>query len=219
MIVVVDYGAANLLSITRALEAVGAQVTISGAADAIEAAEGVVLPGVGAAGTSMERMRVTGADEALRRVAAAGRPILGVCLGMQLFFERIAEDDATGLGLLPGEVALLPPGRKIPQIGWNDLRFAPGALDLPLFSGITQGMFGYFVHSYYCLPADPAISLATTEYGVSICAALASGPLVGFQFHPEKSSSAGLRLLANWVRGVTGQTTLDAPPAPLEARR
>jgi glutamine amidotransferase len=208
MIVVVDYGAANLLSITRALEAVGASVLVSEKPEAIEAADGVVLPGVGAAGAALRRLQETRADSALQRFANAGRPLLGVCLGMQLFFERLEEDDATGLGLLPGVVPLLPPGRKIPQVGWNSLTWTPEAPGTALFSGLEPGTFGYFVHSYHCQPDEKAAIVAWTDYGISLCAAVARDNLWGVQFHPEKSSAAGLRMLRNWVALVT--TTADA---------
>ncbi len=204
MIVVVDYGAANLLSITRALEASGASVTVSGAPEAIEGAAGIVLPGVGAAGAAMAALRASGADLALRRVAAAGRPLLGVCLGMQLFFERLAEDDAAGLGFLPGAVPLLPAGRKIPHMGWNALTWTPGAPGTELFAGLEPGVYAYFVHSYQCVPTHPDDAVAWTEYGGPICAAVARPGLWGVQFHPEKSGTAGLRLLANWLALVAG---------------
>ncbi|HLZ23809.1 MAG TPA: imidazole glycerol phosphate synthase subunit HisH [Ktedonobacterales bacterium] len=205
MIVVVDYGAANLLSITRALEACGAPVAVSDSPSVIAAADGVVLPGVGAAGSAMERLRASGADAALRRIADAGRPLLGVCLGMQLFFERLEEDGATGLGLLPGAVTLLPPGRKIPHMGWNTLTWAPGAPGTALFSGLQPGVHAYFVHSYACVPANSVHAAAWTEYGEPLCAAVAMGGLYGVQFHPEKSGAAGLRMLANWLALVTAQ--------------
>ncbi len=211
MILVVDYGAANLLSITRALEAVGASVTISGEPDSIAAAEGIVLPGVGAAGSAMEAMRASGADRALRDVAAAGRPLLGVCLGMQLFFERLAEDDATGLGLLEGESPMLSPGQKIPHMGWNSLSWTPGAPGTELFAGLEPGAYAYFVHSYHCVPQDRSTAVAWTEYGESICAAVARERIWGVQFHPEKSGAVGRRMLANWLEQVrTGTRTLTA---------
>jgi glutamine amidotransferase len=208
----VDYGAANLLSITRALEAVGAAVTITSVPDEIAQAEGIVLPGVGAAGAAMANLRASGADGALRRVAEQGRPLLGLCLGMQLLFERLEEDDARGLGILAGGVRLLPPGRKIPHMGWNALTWTPGAPGTELFAGLEVGIYAYFVHSYACVPADPAAALAWTDYGVPVLAAVTAPQpiwagsamqtprrLWGLQFHPEKSGAAGLRMLANWV--------------------
>ncbi|MGZ3640148.1 MAG: imidazole glycerol phosphate synthase subunit HisH [Ktedonobacterales bacterium] len=211
MIVVVDYGAANLLSITRALEAVGASVVISGEPEAVAAAEGIVLPGVGAAGSAMEMLRASGADRALCDAAAQGRPLLGVCLGMQLFFEQMAEDSATGLGLMRGESPILSSGQKIPHMGWNSLSWIPGARGTELFAGLEPGTYGYFVHSYHCVPEDDSITVAWTEYGEPIRAAVAQGRTWGVQFHPEKSGIAGRRMLANWMEQVrTGTLTLAA---------
>ncbi len=220
-IAIVDYGAANLLNITRALEAVGAAVTITNAPEQIARAEGVVLPGVGAAGAAMANLRASGANEALRTVAAQGRPLLGLCLGMQLFFDRLEEDDARGLGILAGEVPLLPPGRKIPHMGWNALTWVPSAPGTELFAGLQPGIYAYFVHSYSCVPADLTAALAWADYGVPVLAAVtmprpfkagsATHPprLWGLQFHPEKSGAAGLRILANWVALVRGGTAAD----------
>lgn len=200
-VTVVDYGAANLLSISRALEAVGAEVTISDDPAVVLGADAAVLPGVGAAGAAMGRLRASGCDDALRQMFAAGRPLLGVCLGMQLFFGAVEEDDAHGLGLLPGTVARLPAGQKVPHIGWNLVRWkSPAARAV---TGDESEDYYYFVHSYACLPANPALMLAATDYGGPVCAAVASGPLLGVQFHPEKSGAAGLALLKRWVEGET----------------
>jgi imidazole glycerol-phosphate synthase subunit HisH len=217
MIAVVDYGAANLLSITRALEACGASVTVTSELEVIAAAEGVVLPGVGAAGAAMQRLRASGVDAALREVAASGKPLLGLCLGMQLFFERLTEDGATGLCILPGEVPLLPPGRKIPHMGWNTLEWTPGAPGTELFAGLTPSAYGYFVHSYHCAPVQPAHAVAWTEYaGLPICAAVASGNVHGLQFHPEKSSATGLTMLASWL-ALVGRGRASGNPLGVEA--
>jgi glutamine amidotransferase len=185
-------------------------VTITSAPDEIARAAGVVLPGVGAAGAAMANLRASGADAALRSVAARGRPLLGLCLGMQLFFEVLEEDDARGLGILPGAVRLLPPGRKIPHMGWNALAWTPDAPGVALFSGLEPGIYAYFVHSYACDPVDSAAALAWTDYGIPVLAAVQSpvqGPhLWGLQFHPEKSGAAGLRMLTNWVSLVRDGT-------------
>ena len=208
MIVVVDYGAANLLSITRALEAAGAAVEVSADPERILAAEGVALPGVGAAGAAMRTMRSNGTDDALRRFAGEGRPLLGVCLGMQLFFDWSEEDDAAGLGLLPGVVTQLSAKRKIPHMGWNTVSWdATSPYAETVFAGLSSEMYAYFVHSYACQPAQPASAVAWTEYGDPICAMVAQGSLLGVQFHPEKSGTAGLRLLRNWVVSVTSHAT------------
>jgi glutamine amidotransferase len=209
MIVVVDYGAANLLSITRALEAVGAAVEVSGSPERIAAAAGIVLPGVGAAGSAMAALAASGGGPALVDAVRAGRPMLGVCLGMQLCFERLAEDDAVGLGLLAGAAPALPAGRKVPHIGWNDVTWEPGSPGLELFAGIAPGTHFYFVHSFHCCPAE-SLGAAWTEYGVPICAAVGRGALWGVQFHPEKSGTAGLQLLRNFVAHVAPGAA--APP-------
>ncbi len=217
MIVVVDYGAANLLSITRALEAAGAVVAVSDAPERIAAAEALVLPGVGAAGAAMRRMRASGVDSALREYVAAGRPLLGICLGMQLLFERLEEDDCEGLGLLEGAVPLLRGVPKVPHMGWNSLEWQPQALP-PLarsvFASVTPGWQAYFVHSYSCRPTNPAQALVWTDYGGPICAAVGQGALLGVQFHPEKSGAAGVGLLRGWVAAVSATT---APVMPQEA--
>ena len=200
MIAVVDYGAANMLSITRALEACGASVTVTSEPEVIAAARGVVLPGVGAAGAALRRLRASGMDSALLDVAVGGRPLLGLCLGMQLLFEHLAEDGATGLGILAGEAPRLPAGRKIPHMGWNALDWTPSGPGTGLFDGLSRGAYVYFVHSYYCLPSNPAHQVAWTEYeGLPVCAGVTSGNVAGLQFHPEKSGTAGLRMLANWL--------------------
>ncbi len=221
-IAVVDYGAANLLSITRALEAVGATVTVTDTPEQIVAAHGVVLPGVGAAGAARASLRASGSDEALRQVAAEGRPLLGLCLGMQLLFEQLEEDDAQGLEILPGAARRLPAGRKIPHMGWNAITWTTGAPGTELFAGLEPGIYAYFVHSYVCVPANPSAALAWTEYGVPVLAAVTAPQpfkagsaireprLWGLQFHPEKSGAAGLRMLANWVALVRQATAAAA---------
>lgn len=206
MIVVVDYGAANLLSITRALEAAGASVEVSDAPERIRSAEAVVLPGVGAAGSAMRRMRASGIDLAVRDLAAAGRPLLGVCLGMQLLFERLEEDDCQGLALLPGDAPLLRDVPKVPHMGWNAVAWEPESLPTlarHAFASITPGWQAYFVHSYVCRPADPRHAVAWTDYGGPVCAAVCRDSLLGLQFHPEKSGAAGVGLLRSWVAAVT----------------
>lgn len=200
-VAVVDYGAANLLSVTRALESLGVAAEITDDPEVVLAAAGVVLPGVGAAGAAMARLRASGVDAALRERVAQGRPLLGVCLGMQLLFTDLEEDSATGLGILPGASPILPPGRKIPHMGWNAISWEPGMAGAELFTGLTPGAHGYFVHSYYCVPANPADAIAWTEYeGLRLCAAVAHGSVYALQFHPEKSGAAGLRMLANWLK-------------------
>jgi glutamine amidotransferase len=199
-IAVVDYGAANLLSVTRALDSLGATAVITSDPAAILAARGAILPGVGAAGAAMTQLRVNGIDEALCARVAQGMPTLGICLGMQLLFEDLEEDGTIGLGILPGAAPMLPPGRKIPHMGWNAVNWEPGVAGTELFATMAPGAYGYFVHSYHCVPANPADACAWTEYGgLRICAAVARGSLYALQFHPEKSGAAGLAMLANWL--------------------
>jgi len=211
MIVIVDYGVGNLRSVQKALEHVGAPATISSDPAALEpgAAEtpgGIVLPGVGAFGDGMAELRRRGLVAPLRRQAAAGRPLLGICLGMQLLFESSEEmGEHRGLGLLPGRVVRFPPGPlKVPHVGWNRLR--PGRQSPPgqhpLLAGIAEGAYAYFVHSYYAEPAEPGDVLATTDYGLEFAAVVGRGRVWGAQFHPEKSQEVGLQLLANFWRLV-----------------
>lgn len=203
MIAIIDYGAANLLSISRALEAVGAKTQITADPAEVSMAQAVVLPGVGAAASAMERLRSSGVDAALRRVASSGRPILGLCLGMQLFFDWLAEDNVEGLGILPGTVEPLPPGQKVPHIGWNNLRWMPERSGNDLFEGLAPGTYVYFVHSFHCRPGSPKLTIAWTDYGdLRIAAAVLAANICGLQFHPEKSGATGLTILRNWVRSV-----------------
>ena len=200
-IAIVDYGVGNLRSVQKALEKTGSQAVVTGDAEVIGEARAVILPGVGAFGAAMESLARAGLVEAVRGAATDGRPFLGICLGMQLLFEASEEvfgasDHAVkGLGLLPGTVRRFTPGLKVPQIGWNTVR---SAKEYPLFVGIPDGSFFYFVHSYYAAPANAADVLCRTEYGLSFASAVAIGPLAAVQFHPEKSGDVGLRLHANF---------------------
>lgn len=212
MIAVVDYGAANLLSITRALETCGASVVVTDDADVIRGARALVLPGVGAAGSALRNMRAKGTDRAIIDKAWAGAPLLGVCLGMQVLFESLAEDDATGLGLLAGSVPVLRGAPKLPHMGWNTLEWESGSAQ-PLLSGLASGSYVYFVHSFVCEPADTSLTFATTTYGRRLCAGVCARNLTGVQFHPEKSGATGLRMLRNWL--ATFQS--GAPASETEA--
>lgn len=208
-IAIVDYGAGNLRSMHKALEYVLAgdsSVTVRITADpaVIAAARAVVLPGVGAARATMDRLRATGLVEPLRAAATDGRPFLGVCLGLQLLFDHHEEGDVAGLGVLPGVVRRFPGGLKVPHMGWNQVR---ADTDHPVLAGIGPDPFFYFVHSYYVAPADETLVVGSTQYGPRFCSVLARGTLWATQFHPEKSGPAGLRLLANFVR------TLHPEPA------
>jgi imidazole glycerol-phosphate synthase subunit HisH len=214
MIVVVDYGAANLLSITRALEAAGASVEVSADPERIRAAQAVVLPGVGAAGAAMNALRASGVDAALRATIASERPLLGVCLGMQLLFERLEEGDCLGLSVLAGSVTRLRSAPKVPHIGWNSLEWDPtllAPLARTVFAGVPPGWQAYFVHSYACAPDNPSDAVAWTDYGGPICAAACRGATLGVQFHPEKSGRAGVGLLGAWVAWALTSTPRETP--------
>jgi glutamine amidotransferase len=186
----------NLRSVEKALEHVGARATISADPDEIGAADGLILPGVGAFPRAMERIRATGLDRLIAERAAAGTPILGICLGLQLLYERSDElGGAAGLGLLPGTVtALDAPGLKVPHIGWSPVRWEH---DSRLAAGIDSETPFYFVHSFAVRPAGED-ALGSAEYGERFACAAERDNVFGVQFHPEKSSAAGLRLLANF---------------------
>ena len=194
---IVNYGMGNLRSVEEAIEHVGAVPEISGDADRLREADGLVLPGVGAFPRAMERIRELGLAALITERVAAGIPVLGVCLGMQLLFESSTENDgAEGLGLLAGEVtALVAPGLKLPHIGWAKLGLVRPS---PLTEGIADGSAFYFVHSFAVRPADEEDLLATASYGDSFAAIVGRDNVFGAQFHPEKSSAAGLRMLANF---------------------
>ncbi len=196
-IALLDYGMGNMRSVEKALARTGAEVVRTADPDAARAADGLVLPGVGAFPAGIERIRSLGLDELLAERCAAGVPLLGICLGMQLLFDRSTEHDgAEGLALLTGEVTELEaPGRKLPHIGWESVVIEPGCR---LFADLPTATPFYFVHSFAARPADPQEVVGTASWGESFAAAVASPPLYGVQFHPEKSSAAGLRLLANF---------------------
>ena len=197
-IAVIDYGAGNLRSIRRALEASGAHVTVSSDSGQVRQADAVVFPGVGAAGAAMDRLHQLGLVEAIGEVVAEERPFLGICLGMQLLFENQEEGDTRGLGLLKGRVRTLNPAVKVPQIGWNRVRWIQEAAG---YYPAEEDDF-YFVHSYIVEPQDPADVVAVTCYGEVFPSIVRHGRVWGTQFHPEKSGPAGLRLIAGWVDGV-----------------
>ncbi len=199
MIAIIDYNAGNLRSVEKAFAAIGEQTEITRDFRVIEAAERVVLPGVGAFGDAMGQLRKYGLDGVIRETAASGRPFLGICLGLQMLFSGSEEcPDAEGLGILKGSVVRIPPanGLKIPHIGWNSLKLQEGSR---LFAGIKDGSHVYFVHSYYLKAEDADIVSASTEYGVTIHAAVEQGNVSACQFHPEKSGAVGLAILKNFA--------------------
>jgi glutamine amidotransferase len=208
MIAILDYGMGNLRSVQKGLERVGATAVVTADPAALDEAQGVVLPGVGAFGDAMANLQTRRLIDPLLRQVAGGKPLLGICLGMQLLFDESEEMGRhRGLGLLPGRVVRFPAGDllKVPHIGWNELRIANCELRIAkdgLLAGIADGAYAYFVHSYYALPEEPADVLATTEYGLEFASAVGRGTIFGAQFHPEKSQEVGLRLLANFARLV-----------------
>lgn len=202
-VAVVDYDAGNTLSVTRALKKVGARVDLTPNPEKVAAADAVVLPGVGAFGDCMRKLRERGMDEACLETYRTGKPFLGVCVALQVFFEASEESPGVeGLGIFPGRVVKFDVGPlKVPHMGWNDLDLARPH---PVFDGLSGEAF-YFVHSYYPDPEEPSDLLGVSDYGVAFCAAAGRENLVAVQFHPEKSSLAGLKLYENflgWARSL-----------------
>jgi glutamine amidotransferase len=195
---VVDYGVGNLHSISKGLERAGASVMITSDIPSLEAAECIVFPGVGAFGAAVNRLNPALAG--IRRAAAAGTPILGICLGMQVLFERSEESVGDGVGLFKGEVRRLEAPR-VPHMGWNEVLHRGD----PLFEGIPQGSRFYFANSYVCRPMEK-VGISETLYGETFVSAVRKGRLCGVQFHPEKSGAIGLRLLTNFVRMAEGSS-------------
>jgi len=215
-VAVVDYGAANMVSITRALAAVGAEVSVALDASGFDSVDAVVVPGVGAARAAMVQLNAQGLRQPILDWVAAGRPLLGICLGFQILFEASDEGDAEALGLLPGRTVELAEAPTLPHIGWNAVEYVRHS---PIFDGVPDGSYFYFVHSYAPEPADEAIVVARTTHGLPFVSAAASGSVIGVQFHPEKSSDAGLRVLSNFVGLVeTYRATQDARPSVPEVR-
>ena len=202
MIAVLDYDAGNLASVACAVRHLGHEPEITRDPDVVRSAERVIFPGVGAAGSSMESLEKLGLAAALRDAHSAGKPILGICIGCQVVFSSSEEDGGTdGLGLLEGEVVRFRfaegSRRKVPHMGWNEVRFTDPH---PVLEGIPAGSQFYFVHSYYVEPAEPGVALGMTSYGgIDFTAAVAKDNLVAVQFHAEKSGPAGLRLLDNFL--------------------
>jgi glutamine amidotransferase len=215
---VVDYGVGNLRSVYKALEAAGAPATVITSPDGLAGAGGIVLPGVGAFGDAAANLRAAGFEAPLRDAVAAGTPLLGICVGMQMLFDESEEMGRhAGLGIMPGRVVRFQadhvpgtsqvPGTwstrtlKIPQIGWNQLHHPQTD---PLLAGVPDSAYAYFVHSYYCAPADPTCIVATTDFGGPYASIVRRGNVWGIQCHPEKSQAVGLRILRNFV-GVVGR--------------
>ena len=196
MVAIVDYGVGNLFSLECSLNAIGADVTVTADPEVLKSADQVLLPGVGAFGDAAAKLHATGLDAVLKELAAAGKPLLGICLGMQLLFEKGYEyGEHEGLGLIKGSVVpmegVIPAELKIPHIGWNALKFKNPS---PLFRNIRDGDCVYFVHSFYAANCDENV-IATAEYGAELTAAVANKNVFGCQFHPEKSGTVGLEIL------------------------
>ena len=199
MTAIIDYDAGNIKSVEKAFLSMGEEAVITRDREVILGADRVILPGVGSFGDAMEKLHAYGLVEVIHEVVRRGTPFLGICLGLQLLFERSDESDGVpGLGLVPGEILKIPdtPGLKIPHIGWNSLRFPNRGR---LFEGIQEDAYVYFVHSYYLKAADEGIVTATTEYGTLIHASVEKDNIFACQFHPEKSSEVGLQILKNFI--------------------
>lgn len=209
-VAVLDYGAANMVSITRALAVVGAEVAVAEDAAGMAGVDAIVVPGVGAAPPAMVHLGERDLLVPLRDWVLAGKPCLGICLGYQLLFDASDEGGAETLGILAGRTVPLVDAPTLPHIGWNSVDFVRPHL---LFDGIADGSYFYFVHSYVPAPADQSLILAHTTHGRPFVSAIARGSLYGLQFHPEKSSAAGLRLLSNFVGLVRAQTGAAAAEA------
>ncbi|MFL6276991.1 MAG: imidazole glycerol phosphate synthase subunit HisH [Blastocatellia bacterium] len=198
MIAIIDYGVGNLRSVEKAFAAVGAQAVVTGDRGAIREAERIVLPGVGAFGECARQLRAANLDRLVIEAAEAGKPVLGLCVGLQLMFDEGHEFGVhRGLGLMRGRVIRFPEsGPHVPQIGWNQIeKVGPH----PLLDGLSDGTYFYFVHSYHVVAEDKEDVVAETEYGIRYPSVCAHGSVAGVQFHPEKSQDAGLRLLANFA--------------------
>ena len=197
MLAIIDYGVGNLFSLKSSFAAIGVEATVTNDPSVIAKAERIILPGVGAFGDAAAKLRESGLDRVVKDEAAKGKPLMGICLGMQLLFERGFEyGEHEGLGLIKGEIRpiadVIPKDLKIPHIGWNALRFRGEAS--PIFKYINEGDCVYFVHSYYGADCDESV-IATAEYGAELTAAVRNGNVCGVQFHPEKSERVGLAIL------------------------
>ncbi len=196
MLAIIDYGVGNLFSLVSSLKSIGVDAVITGDKEVIEKADRLILPGVGAFGDASQKLRDSGLSETVKKAVAKGTPLMGICLGMQLLFEKSYEyGEHEGLGLLKGSVVpmenTIPENLKIPHIGWNGLKFKK---ESPIFKYINDGDFVYFVHSFYAVDCEDSL-IATTEYGKELTAAVGKGNVYGCQFHPEKSGSVGLKIL------------------------
>ena len=200
MIAIIDYDAGNIKSVEKALQALGDDTVLTGDWDCLLAADKVILPGVGSFGDAMENLKNFGLIPVIHEIVERNVPFLGICLGLQLLFERSEESPGVeGLGILPGEILRIPKGegRKIPHMGWNSLELVGNGR---LFQGLPEEPYVYFVHSYYLKASDPEIVTAVTRYGAEIHASVEKNNVFACQFHPEKSSATGLKILKNFAQ-------------------
>ncbi|SVC89242.1 uncharacterized protein METZ01_LOCUS342096 [marine metagenome] len=206
-IVIINTRAANVHSVDKALRKVGANPVITSDPEELASADAAVLPGVGASDAVMTALNSLGLTDPVKQFAASGRPLLCICIGLQVLFNSSEEGDLPGLGLVQGSVKLIPSGMKdklgnkmkVPHIGWNEVHFTDGETERnPIFRGIPQGSHFYFVHSYRCVPDEQSEVAATADYGVEVCAAVVRRNVIGTQFHPEKSGSIGLQIYKNF---------------------
>ena len=201
MIAIIDYDAGNIKSVEKALQKLGEEAVITRDKDVLLKADKVILPGVGAFGNAMKKIHEYGLFDVIHEIVEKGTPFLGICLGLQLLFEESEESPGVkGLGLLKGKIIRIPDNNgmlKIPQIGWNSLQFPNKG---KLYQGLEEGCYVYFVHSYYLQAEDPAIVVASTEYGTQIHASVEKDNVFACQFHPEKSSTVGLKILENFIQ-------------------
>lgn len=202
MIAIVDYGAGNLRSVVNAVNKLGYRPKVTNSPEDVLNAQAVILPGVGAAPDTMESLKALGMADPIRHFIAEGRPFMGVCIGLQILFGGTEEGGwHECLDIIPGVVRRIPPGLKIPHMGWNQVK---QKISHPIFEGIPDNANFYFVHSYYVEPDDRALVAGETEYGTTICSVITRGNLLATQFHPEKSGDAGLRLYDNFIKIASG---------------
>ena len=196
-IIIIDYGVGNFRNVQKAFQAVGAEAVISDSVAAACQAKAVVLPGVGAFGDAIDNLRARGLDKPVLEAAQAGKPLFGICVGLQLLFDESEEMGRhLGLGLLPGKIVRFAAGLTVPHMGWNQIE---PVRDHPLLHNLTPGDFAYFAHSYYAAPTNPAHVVAYTDYGQKFASVVAKDNIYAIQFHPEKSQQVGLQLLKNFV--------------------
>jgi imidazole glycerol-phosphate synthase subunit HisH len=202
-VTVIDYGAGNLGSVTNALARLGYDYVITGNPDDMENAAAVILPGVGAAGDTVKKLEESGLAAAIIARIKANQPLFAICVGLQVMLGNTEENGIHRcLGIVPGNVKKLPPGLKVPHMGWNQVN---RKMEHPIFTGIPDGINFYFVHSYYADPEDKSVIAATTDYGVSFCSMIIKGNLIATQFHPEKSGEIGLRMYTNFLNMAFNQ--------------